>query len=224
MKKTLVLGALLIAAPAIAATPDLNGVWQVITPVTHLTTTDGATPPLQPAAAKIYADRSAQLAKGDRSFDTTLKCKPMGEPRTSYDPDGGPFESLQNPEEIVFGYTWNRTMRFVYLTGKAPDVIGPTYYSTSSGAWHGNKLVLDTESIHDTVLLDAAGLPHSEAMKITETFQLSPDGQTLTENLHFVDPATFTKPWDATVQFKRLPAGTRIAEDVCEERLNINLY
>ncbi len=229
MKNIMILGTLLAAAPtlpapAFATTPDLNGVWQVVTPVTRLTTTDGATPPLQPAAAKIYAQRAAQLAKGNQSFDTTLKCKPMGEPRTSYDAQGGPFEILQNPKEIVFGYTWNRTMRFVYLTGAAPDVIGPTYYGTSSGAWHGNKLVLDTESIHDTVLLDAAGLPHSEDLKITETFQLADKGQSLVENLHFDDPATFTAPWDASVTFKRLPAGTRIAEDVCEERLNINLY
>jgi len=219
--------AALLGAGALAATPDLDGVWQVVTPITALTTLDGTAPPLNPAAEKIYDQRKAELAAGNRAaFDSTLKCKPMGEPRTAYDPAGGPFEILQDNEEkeIVFGYTWNRMVRFVYLTGKAPEVIGPSYYATATGAWHGNKLVLDVEGLHDTVFLDASGMPHSENLKLTETFQLAGQGRLLDETIRFDDPATFTRPWETKVTYRKLPAGTRIQEDVCEERLHVTAY
>lgn len=214
---------LLCALPA-AATPALDGVWQIVNPVTALTTTGGKAPPLNAAAQKIYDQHKAQLAAGDHSFDTTLKCRPMGEPRTAYDPNGGPMEILQNPKEIFVGYTWNRMIRFVYLTGKAPDVIGPSYYGTSSGAWRGNRLVLQVAGIHDTVFLDASGLPHSEDLKLTETFQLADQGQTLAETIRFDDPKTFTKPWQTSLTYRKLPAGTHLVEDVCEERQHISVF
>jgi hypothetical protein len=136
----------------------------------------------------------------------------------------GPFEILQNPKEIAFGYTWNRMVRFVYLTGKSPNVVGPSYYGTATGAWQGDKLVLDTQGLHDTVLLDASGLPHTEDLKITETFQLADNGQKLLETLRFDDPKTFTAPWEAAVAYRKLPTGTHIQEDVCEERLHITSF
>jgi len=215
--------AVLAAAPVAAATPDLNGVWQVITPVTALTTTDGKAPPLTPAAQKVYDQRRQMAQTGDHSFDTTLKCKPMGEPRTAYDPSGGPFEILQNPKEVVFGYTWNRMIRFVYLSPKAPDVIGPAYYGTATGVWHDDRLVIDAEGFHDTTLLDASGMPHTEDLRLTETYQLANHGRILDETIRFDDPASFTRPWQTRISYRRLP-GARIAEDVCIERLHVSGY
>ena len=212
------------AGRALAVTPDFDGVWQVVTPVTALTTADGKAPPLTSTAQKLYDQRRADVQAGDRSFDTTLKCKPMGEPRTAYDADGGPFEILQNPKELVFAYTWNRMVRFVYISPKTPDVIGPSYYGTANGVWRNGKLVIDAEGFHDTTLLDAAGMPHSEDLKLTETYQLGDHGKTLNETIRFDDPASFTRPWETKVAYRKLPAGSRIQEDVCIERLHVAGY
>ncbi|HTP40242.1 MAG TPA: hypothetical protein VMI92_11790 [Steroidobacteraceae bacterium] len=206
-----------------AGKPDFNGVWRVETPVVQLVTRDGKPPPLLPAAQKIHEQRMAQLRKGDRSFDATLQCKPMGEPRTAYDPEGGDFEILVNPAVVVFAHTWNRMIRFVYITKAAVDPIGPTYYGTANGQWQHGTLVVDAEDFHDTTLLDRSGLPHSEQLKLTERYRLLKGGAQLEEVLRFEDPETFSRPWEARVVYRRVP-GAHIAEDVCIERLGIKEY
>lgn len=225
MKKIFTIAALsaLLAAHASAATPNLNGVWQVVTPINALTTAEGKAPPLTLQAQTVYDRRRQQLQSGDRSFDTTLQCKPMGEPRTAYDPEGGPLEIVQNAKEIVFSHTWNRMLRFVYLNNKAPKVIGPTFYGTATGAWRGTKLVIDARGFRDTTLLDASGLPHSADLHLTETYQLVDQGQKLEETIRFDDPQSFTKPWVTRVTYRKLD-NAHIAEDVCIERRNVSGY
>ncbi|MFT3905909.1 MAG: hypothetical protein QM718_06365 [Steroidobacteraceae bacterium] len=219
----LLLSAALPLAAEAADTTKFQGVWQVITPVTQLKASDGSVPPLLPEPRRVYEARLAQHARGDRSYDTTLRCKPMGEPRTAYDPQGGPFEIVVNPKVIAFGYTWNRMIRFVYISKDAVDPPGPAYYGTANAQWQGDTLVVDARGIHDSTLLDESGLPHSEQLHLTERYRLLKDGNTLEQVLRFEDAATFSKPWEAKLLYKRLP-GASIAEDVCEERLNIHDY
>lgn len=228
LSAALLLGSALSPAGAAGAAGDAHaafaGVWQVITPVVQLRASDGSAPPLLPAARQLYEQRSAQRARGDRSYDTTLRCKPMGEPRTAYDPDGGPFEIVVNPKVIAFGHTWNRMIRFVYISSAPVDPVGPAYYGTANAQWQGGTLRVEAGGFHDNTLLDAAGLPHSDQLKLTERYRLLKGGQQLEELLRFEDPGTFAQPWEARVTYRRLPAGTRIAEDVCVERLGIKDY
>lgn len=217
-------GWMLLPVLALAAgKADFNGIWRIKTPVVQLMTTDGKRPPLLPEAQKIYEQRIAQLKAGDRSYDDTLKCKPMGEPRTSYDPDGGNLEILVNPAVVVFAHTWNRMIRFVYINKAAVDPIGPTYYGTANAQWHGGTLVVDAEDFHDNTLLDRAGMPHSEQLKLTERYRLLKGGAELEEVLRLEDPATFSQPWETRLVYER-QNGARMAEDVCIERLGITEY
>src|SRR5208282_6604983 len=107
--------ALLLLGPASAMAVDFDGVWQVIQPIVQLKTTDGSEPPLKPEPLRTYRARAEQLKASDRGFDSSLQCKPMGEPRTAYDPEGGPFEILVNKAVVAFAYTWNRMIRFAYI-------------------------------------------------------------------------------------------------------------
>lgn len=207
-----------------AANPsNFNGVWLIKTPVVQLKSTDGSPPPLLPAVQSIYAERIAKLKTGDRSYDATLRCKPMGEPRTAYDPEGGPFEITVNPKVLVFGYTWNRMVRFVYVTKAAVDPVGPTYYGTANAQWQGETLIVHAEDFHDDTLLDEAGMPHSEQLKLTERYRLINGGTELEEQLRFEDPQTFSMPWETRLVYTR-QVGARIAEDVCIERRGISDY
>lgn len=212
-----VLGAATCSATVQAAneSSEFNGVWRVAKPISQLKAADGSAPPLLPEAQKLYRQRLTQLKSGDRSYDDTLKCKPMGEPRTAYDPEGGPFEILVNPKVVLFTYTWNRMVRFVYVNDRPVDVIGPTFYGTANAQWKGQSLVIDSQGFHDQTLLDAAGLPHSEDLHLTETYTLKNQGKILEERIRFEDPKTFTKPWEATITYRRLP-DARIAEQVCD--------
>lgn len=199
--------------------PDFNGVWQPVKPVKQIKTIDGKAPPLLPDAQKIYDQHLKQYQAGNTSFDPTTQCKPMGLPRTAY--DGWPFEILQNETQLLFGYTWNRMVRFVPFADEFSDYPGPLYYGRSIAKWEGDTLVLTVRAITAGPVLDASGMPHSDALELTERYRLK-NPNTLEQRIVFTDPKTFSSPWESLITYKRLP-GAQIAEDFCLERLKITL-
>ena len=207
--------AITLLSQATAATPNFNGVWETVNPPAMLLTATGQEPPLLPAAKAIYDQRKAQLAKGDLSFDPVgTRCAPPGEPRIFL--ENMPFDITQTPKQLLFGYQWNRLVRFVNFNVPM-DVPSPFYFGTSVGHFEGNTLVIDAQGFNDKFTLDRAGLPHSDQLHLMEYFKLSPNGTTITARIHIEDPATFTKPWDTILHFKKLP-NTRVTEDICTMR------
>ena len=210
------------------AAADFNGVWQVTQPIAALKTHDGKTPPLLPDAAKLYAERSALYnANQAKQYDPAEQsCKPLGPWRNLYDaslPQAiQPFEIQQGATRLMFGYTWNRMLRFVDIKNEFSDIAGPTYYGTSIGKWDGNTLVITGKMFNDSTLLDAAGMPHSDALQTVERLSLT-DANTLEDRITIIDPQIFSKDWETVVTFKKLPAGTKIQEDLCLQRKNITL-
>lgn len=206
-----------MAAPATArASDDLSGVWVVTKYATEIKTSDGKAPPLLPEAAKTYAERKALLAKGDHSFDiVSTKCGPPGMPRVMALPYK--MEIVQNPRRIVFLFEWNRMYRRVDLTTPSGSADDYQMHGVASGQWQGDTLVITTEKIDDT-FLDAAGMPHSMALKITERLHMLSNG-TLENRVRFEDPETFSAPWETVVTYRKLPKGTEVGEDVCLDRI-----
>lgn len=87
----------------------------------------------------------------------------------------------------------------------------------SRGHWEGDALVVETQDIGPLTLIDGAGLPHSDALKVTETLRLrGPD--ILEDRIRFEDPEVFTRPWETVVTYRR-QLGVRIQEDVCLDRI-----
>jgi hypothetical protein len=87
----------------------------------------------------------------------------------------------------------------------------------SKGRWEGDALVIDTDALGHLTLLDGAGMPHSQSLKITEHVSLrSPD--VLVDRIRIDDPETFTTPWETLVTYKRQRDGV-IEEDVCLDRI-----
>lgn len=217
MARSAAFAAIVLAAASAAHAEDLTGIWKITHPVIELKTDEGATPPLKPAAAALYRARIAQRAKGDLSYDPAQLCKPIGEPRVMY--EGQPFQIVQTPAVLVFVYQWNRLDHILYPDTAAPLPI-PTYFGSGPMHWDGNTLTLDLSNFHSGTLLDAAGMPHSDALRLTESYTLSSDRNTLTETIRFDDPQTFTHPWTATFHYRRQTM-VRLPEDVCEERMNL---
>jgi len=208
-------GMMLAVGKAAAATPDFDGVWQTLNPPLALLTADGHEPPLLPAAKAVYEQRKAMLAKGDHSFDITeTRCAPPGEPRIYS--EGMPFDIIQTPRQLLFGYQWNRLVRFVNFNVPM-DVLSPYYFGTSVGHFDGSTLVVDVQGFNDKFFLDRAGMPHSDQLHLIEYYQLGPHGDSMRLRIHVEDPATFAQPWDTVLQFRKLPH-TRITEDICTMR------
>lgn len=217
----IVLGALLyslaVAAPTLADTAsDLGGVWVVKNYSKEIKTGDGKTPPLLPEAAALYGQRKALAAKGDASFDPVAeRCGPPGLPRVMMMPYA--FEIVHNPRRVIFLFEWNRLYRRVDMNGPSMQADDLQLTGRATGRWDGDTLVIDTQQIDDT-LLDASGMPHSTALKITERLRLLADG-TLESRMRFEDPETFRAPWETVVTYRRLPKGTELSEDICLDRL-----
>lgn len=211
-----------LSAETAAERPSFAGVWQITRPVTQVKTVSGKTPPLRPAARRLYNQRLAALRAGKAAtFDNTYLCKPMGEPRTGY--EGQPFDIVQNEHVTFIGYTWNRMVRFVYMADQHPEVIGPAFYGSWIGHWDGSTLVFDGVGFNAVTLLDKAGMPHSEAMHLVQRLTLKDGGRLLEIRTHVEDAKTFTAAWDTVHTYKRLP-GALIQEDICPQRLKLTIY
>ncbi len=209
--------ALSVPAVTAAVQPDLTGVWSIVRPVHSLRTLEGGVPPLTPAAQAVYEEHRAAAAHGDRSFDGTNRCLPPGLPRLMLMSE--PFEIMQRDKAVYFVYQLNRLPRRAYFGEKLPEDVDPLYLGFSVARWEGSALVIDTVGLREGTLLDDAGLPHSEDLRLTERYQLDKNGKTLQVRFTIEDPKTFTRAWSAQAEYVRRP-GYELPEDVCADKLN----
>lgn len=215
MYKTSTAVAMLMWANTLLAAADFNGIWMVTEYRGQLRTVEGREPPLLPEAAARYAANLAAFRKGDTRFDLTAhQCASPGTPRVLFLPY--PFEIMQTPEQVTFIFEWNHLFRAVPM-GKAPEISYATAIGASKASWQDDTLVIETDNLSDRTVLDAAGLPHSEALKVTERYRLSKDGKRLDLSIRFEDPQTFSAPWETQLQFRRL-RDFKFSEDICLDR------
>jgi hypothetical protein len=198
-----------------AAAPDLSGVWQINRPVTAVRTLEGGAPPLLPAAKAVYERNLAAARRGDRAFDGVGRCLPPGIPRLMF--EAQPFEILQRPNTVFFLYQINRLPRRAYVGEQHPARLDQTYLGHAVARWEGPVLVVDSVGFNDLTLIDASGLPHSEALHVVERYRLVGKG-VLEGRITVEDPQTFARPWTAVVRYTRRP-GYQIPEQVCADSL-----
>jgi hypothetical protein len=208
------------ATPAKSADgkPYLGGVWLVEKPQSEAKTVGGKAPPLRPEAAALYAKRKQAKASGKTADDPAEDCLPLGVPRLLSSTQ--PIQILQKPKQITVLYQTNHQARLFYLDeplpapDNSPDV---TFNGFSVARWDGKALVVNTISMNALTWLDDVGMPHSEALRTVERYELaSPDRLRVTVTV--TDPETFTAPWDMQLTFRRQP-GLRLKENACAEKL-----
>jgi hypothetical protein len=171
--------------------------------------------PFQPWALALYEYRQRNGLRDD----PTRFCLPPGGPRHLHAPGG--FRIVQdrnyNRVYVMFG-GGNRNWRLIHLDGRTPpnpeEVVG-TYYGHSVGEWQGDTLVVQSSGFNARFWFSNGGLPHTEALRLTERFT-RPDFDTLKYEVTVDDPLTYTRPWNAewTVQWVR---GGEIEEQFCED-------
>jgi hypothetical protein len=133
-----------------------------------------------------------------------------------------PFEILQRPNTIFFGHELNRLPRRAYLNEKLPTDVDPHYLGYSVAHWDGDTLVIESNGFEEGTLLDATGLPHSDALSVTERYRLDKDGKHLHARFTIEDSKTFSAPWSLTAEYVRRP-GYELHEDVCADKLRPHL-
>ena len=153
--------------------------------------------PFMPWSKALYAIRQSVGQKDDPH----ARCLPPGGPRQYQTPNG--FEFIEEPDRkritLIYG-GGPRTWRFIYLDGRALPPADedrlPTYFGYSSGHWEGDTLVVESEGYSEKFWMMRGGLPHTEALHLTERFS-RPDYDTLKYEVRVNDPRTYTRPWDA---------------------------
>lgn len=134
---------------------------------------------------------------------------PVGGGGVGVDVNSDPFFMLQSKDEILF-MREGPGARHIYIDGRAhPDPVTwvPTSGGHSVGHYENGMLVVDTTGFTTGVTSFGRGwkTPHTH---LTERFQLSPDGQTLTIHYKWDDPEVYVKPLEYDISFSRLPKGS----------------
>jgi hypothetical protein len=210
----------LIATPALAAsTPNLTGVWSIVDYKPSLKQENGQAPPLKPEAKAVYEKHRADAARGDKAYDETTICLPPGLPRLLA--EKMPFQILQRPNAVYFVHQDNRVQWRAYFGEQLPADPDSLYLGDSVAKWDGPELTITSGDFLDSTLLDDSGLPHSDALRLTEHWMLGKDGKTLTARILIDDPKTFAHSWTTKLTFRKEPDSFKIPEDVCVDRLNL---
>ena len=195
---------------------EFNGVWLAEKATPRLLTAEGAMPPLRPEAKNLYEERQGARKAGDTSFDRTTWCASPGIPRLMF--VHHPFEIAVSERRVAFLYSWSNWYRTVDMSGvKWPVDDEYSSMGVGMGRWEGNTLVIETIGLRSEPILDREGLPHSAGLKLTERVRLLND-KTLEVRFHFDDPATFIKPWDAVMTYRRQP-DEAVQEFICLDEL-----
>ena len=220
LKTALAAAAILAAAPALAqaqAHPDFTGVWQIVGYSPALKPADGKPIPFKPEAKAAYDKHLAAAKAGDRSWDETSICLPQGLPRLML--VNKPFQIMQRPKAVFFLHQENRLPHKAYFNETLPTDSDPFYLGVSVARWEGRTLVVESGSFSDNTLLDDKGLPHSDALHLTERYRMGEGGKTMTISFTIDDPKDYTRSWSAKANFAKKPASFEVPEEVCADKL-----
>jgi hypothetical protein len=168
---------------------------------------------LTPEGQAAFDRNKAGIAASDPEIDTALRCEPQGVPRM-LSPGPLPFVVMQAPTLMGVVSEAFAQPRLIFFATEHRKGYWPTYMGDSIAHWEGNALVIDTVNFIPTTFLDMRGLPHSDALHVTERMQLFDDGKTLQDQVTIDDPKYFKKPFTLTHQYARRD-DIKIVETVC---------
>jgi hypothetical protein len=166
--------------------------------------------PMNATAQKLYDARIGVLGKDDPE----ARCLPPGVPRLTTTPY--PFRFVQTDNYIAIIYEGgSQTFRQIFLDGRKHSEFAEELWNGESiGHWEGDTLVVETKGFNDITWIDAAGVPHSKNMKVTERItRLDADNMEIVNIID--DPEMFTKQWSFTTYPKRLKG--ELLEYICNE-------
>lgn len=226
LRLTLAAITLLTGAPTVVAQtpPDFSGIWTREGRQAQVNFSDEA-PPLQPWAKAIYDENRGELGPGPGSgldeMDPTTYCLPHGMTRVmafNY-----PIEIVQTPQVVYMLFEAWQMQRRIFLDGRTlPEAAPQTFMGFSTGRYDGDTLVVETAGLNDRTWLDNSGIPHSDALRVTERMRRT--GQDSMEiAFRFEDPKAFTRPWEASKTYQ-LRTDWQILENIgyCEDRFLYN--
>jgi Family of unknown function (DUF6152) len=202
--------------PRLGPAPGAKGYWKADVPeldLANLKAGEAATLPW----AKAVRDFRVRTGFKD---DPMARCVPPGGPRQFLGPQGFQFvEQRELGRILVLHGDGNRNWRIIYTDGRPqgqPADVVSSYYGSSVGRWDKDTLVVDSVGYNEKFWFMNGGLPHTEALHLTERFTRT-DLSTLKYEVTIDDPRTYSQPWKASWTV-RWVANQEIQEFFCEEK------
>lgn len=190
---------------------DLSGVWQG--PYVPDMTKDGRGQkgepnlPFTPLGAQNW--KSYDPADGDY----TGTCLPFGLSRSMNAPN--PMQIMHSETAVAFLFEIMTWFHVVPTDGRVPSKDpNPQWFGHSIGRWDGDTLTVETSGFNGWTRLDTVGHPHSDALRLTQTFRRV-DAEHLAYTVTVDDPAMYTRPWKNERTFTTLRG--ELIEYSCEE-------
>ena len=186
--------------------PDLSGIWSVSNLRGSILDRDN----IQQWALDEIAGHTENFFANDPRFN----CLPSGPGAypARYD---GTRRIVQQPNFIAVLNT-DLTYRQIHLDGRELEEDPfPTWTGYSVGYWDGDTLVVESNGYNDRTWLHRDGLPHTEALRITERYSRSDFGNMQIE-FTWEDPGTFNSVVNGVVDL-RYVADSELREVVCNE-------
>jgi hypothetical protein len=195
------------AAPRTAdGKPDFTGVWtgQPQSP-------DPDPRDVQPWANEAAGHRAEDFFKSRPMF----QCRPSGPETFAQSTGQGVWKRMLQTPSLIAILNDDLTYRQIFMDGRTLETAPfPNWMGYSVGRWEGDTLVVDSFGFNDRTWLNGHGLPHTEALRMTERYRRRDFGH-LRIDVTLTDPSTFTKPIGFVVNME-LAADTEMLEGVCE--------
>jgi hypothetical protein len=152
--------------------------------------------PLTPAA-------QALAQSFDPADDPAISCRPYGLVRQALSPL--PIEFTQSGEAVTIRYELWGAERVISLDPRSDRSEERSPFGRAVGHYEGQTLVVETTEISADVVAADAHVLHSDALRTTERYTLSDDGDRLDLELSLIDPETFTAPLTIRTAWRRAP-------------------
>ncbi len=212
------------AAASVAGSPeDLSGTWshdmvagnlpaRAKSTDDNFTLKDGTVIPLLPAAKELYRQRVAEGQTDHPFANTSSRCLPIGTPGNMMAAPY-PVQIVQGQKFIGMLFEEGGQFRSIFMNGKHPEEIIPSFMGHSIGHWEGKTLVVDTVAMRTETTLNFTGLPHSSSLHVIERIsRRAPDK--LIDLIEIDDPLTYAKPFTFTSIFTK--TDEEMIEYICE--------
>jgi hypothetical protein len=164
--------------------------------------------PIRPEAAEVMRRRAAERSPADVCMGVA------GIPAAGLLSE--PVKIVQAPRLTMILYEVGNLRRQVFTDGRTlpKEFDFPAFLGYSVGHWDGDTFVVETAGFNDKTVLDGAGHPHSEALRVTERFRRRDFGH-LDWEMTFDDAKMYTKLLTIKVPYDLL-ADSDIFESFCE--------
>jgi hypothetical protein len=149
--------------------------------------------------------------------DPVDQCDPMGFPRMELF-ELRTIELSQNANQVIYLNEWYGNWRIIWTDGRElPKDPEPRWNGYSVGKWVDDyTFVVETVGLNPRTWLDHAGRPHSDELRVEETFhRVDHDNMELT--VEIIDPKFYTEPWFGLNKFPLhlMPADFDMPELLC---------